>query len=81
MSTIELAGAACPDTLWTVAEVAAFLKVSRSWVYHRLESGLLPHIRVGGLVRFDPAVIRDHVSAGCSSPVTRGASATIRSVR
>jgi excisionase family DNA binding protein len=81
MSTMELAGAPCPDTLWTVAEVAAFLKVSRSWVYHRLESGLLPHIRVGGLVRFDPSAIRAHVSAGCSSPTARAASATIRSVR
>ena len=81
MNTIELGGDACHDTLWTVAEVAAFLKVSRSWVYHRLESGLLPHIRVGGLVRFEPSAIRAHVSAGCSSPATRATSATIRSVR
>ena len=81
MSTTEFAAAPCPDTLWTVAEVAAYLKVSRSWVYHRLESGLLPHIRVGALVRFDPAAIREHVSAGCSSPAPRAASATIRHLR
>jgi len=81
MSTINASEVPVANGLWTVTEVAAFLKVSRSWVYHRLESGLLPHIRFGGLVRFDPAVIRDHFSAGCSSPVTRAASATIRSLR
>jgi antitoxin HigA-1 len=32
--------------------------VSRSWVYHRAEAGLLPHLRVGGLLRFDPDVVR-----------------------
>jgi excisionase family DNA binding protein len=81
MSTINATEVPVDNGLWTVAEVAAFLKVSRSWVYHRLESGLLPHIRVGGLVRFDPGAIRAHLSAGCSSPASRAASATIRSVR
>jgi excisionase family DNA binding protein len=81
MSTINATEVPVDNGLWTVAEVAAFLKVSRSWVYHRLESGLLPHIRVGGLVRFDPSTIRAHVSAGSSSHATRAASATIRSVR
>jgi excisionase family DNA binding protein len=81
MSTINAAEVPADNGLWTAAEVAAFLKVSRSWVYHRLESGLLPHIRVGGLVRFDPSTIRAHVSSGCSSPATRATSATIRPVR
>jgi excisionase family DNA binding protein len=81
MNTIDAADVSVENGLWTVAEVAAFLKVSRSWVYHRLESGLLPHIRVGGLVRFDPSAIRAHVSSGCSSPGRRAASATIRSTR
>lgn len=43
---------------WTVAEVAACLRVSRSWVYHRAAAGLLPCLRVGALVRFDPDTIR-----------------------
>jgi len=81
MSTINAAEVPVADGLWTVTEVAAFLKVSRSWVYHRLESGLLPHIRLGGLVRFEPSAIRAHVSSGCSLPGRRGASATIRSAR
>jgi excisionase family DNA binding protein len=44
--------------LWDVRDVAHYLKVSRSWVYQKVEAGLLPHLRVGGLVRFDPAAIR-----------------------
>jgi hypothetical protein len=30
------------DGLWDAKDVAQYLKVSRSWVYHRAESGLLP---------------------------------------
>jgi excisionase family DNA binding protein len=47
-----------PSQLWDANDVAQYLKVSRSWVYHRADSGLLPSLRVGGLVRFDPNVVR-----------------------
>ena len=47
-----------PERLWTVADVAEFLQVSRSWVYHRAESGDLPCLRIGALVRFDPDAIK-----------------------
>jgi excisionase family DNA binding protein len=50
--------ASTETTLWDARDVARFLKVSRSWVYHRAESGELPCLRFGGLVRFDPAAIR-----------------------
>jgi excisionase family DNA binding protein len=46
------------DGLWDANDVAQYLKVSRSWVYHRAEAGQLPHRRVGGLLRFDAAAIR-----------------------
>jgi excisionase family DNA binding protein len=46
------------ESLWTANDVAAFLQVSRSWVYHRTEGGELPCLRIGGLVRFDPEAIR-----------------------
>src|SRR5882672_3266755 len=45
------------DGLWDANDVARYLKVSRSWVYHRAEAEQLPHLRVGGLLRFDPAMI------------------------
>mgnify|MGYP001560690192 CR=1 FL=1 len=51
------------ETLWTPRDVAAFLQVSRSWVYAKAESGLLPALRVGGLLRFDPAKVRAWVAA------------------
>jgi excisionase family DNA binding protein len=46
------------DTLWDANDVARYLKVSRSWVYHRTEDGILPYLRIGGLLRFHPATIR-----------------------
>jgi excisionase family DNA binding protein len=46
------------EELWDANDAARYLKVSRSWVYQRAESGLLPCLRVGGLVRFDPATVR-----------------------
>lgn len=53
--------AAGGDTLWDANDVARYLKVSRSWVYHRAEAGLMPHLRVGGLLRFHPDVVRSFV--------------------
>jgi excisionase family DNA binding protein len=44
--------------LWTWREVARALKVSRSWIYAKAERGELPSLRVGGMLRFDPAAIR-----------------------
>jgi excisionase family DNA binding protein len=49
--------------LLTVDEVAALLKVSRSWVYeHTRKRGRkddqLPHLKLGKFVRFDPRLVR-----------------------
>ena len=44
--------------LWDANDTARYLKVSRSWVYQRAESGELPCLHVGGLIRFDPATVR-----------------------
>ena len=38
--------------------MARYLKVSRSWVYQKAEAGLLPCLKIGGLLRFDPATVR-----------------------
>lgn len=46
------------EGLWNAQDVARYLKASRSWVYHRAESGELPCLRVGGLLRFDPETVR-----------------------
>ena len=52
------------NALWDASDVATYLKVSRSWVYHHAEAGLLPHLRVGALLRFDPAVVRAFAHGG-----------------
>jgi excisionase family DNA binding protein len=52
------------DELLTVDDVAALLKVSRSWVYERTRgrhasmSRRLPHIKVGKYVRFDRRAVQ-----------------------
>jgi excisionase family DNA binding protein len=46
------------EGLWTVADVAAFLKVSRSFVYQACAAKTLPHVRIGASLRFDPATLR-----------------------
>ena len=48
------------DSLWKVADVARFLGASESWVRNASASGRLPRMRIGGLVRFDPDLIRAH---------------------
>ena len=57
MST-EQATAAANDSLWDARDVARYLKASRSWVYQKAEGGQLPHIRIGGLLRFEPETVR-----------------------
>ena len=49
-----------PEPLLTVAEVAAYVRVSEKWVRaHAEEMGV---IRLGRLLRFDPGVIREWVT-------------------
>lgn len=57
--------------LLTVDEVAAVLKVSRSWVYeHTRARGIprserLPHMKVGKYVRFDARAVRAFLDRKC----------------
>ena len=53
--------------LLTVDELAALLKVSRSWVYeHTRRRGrkddTLPHVKLGKFVRFDPRLVREFLA-------------------
>ncbi|MEZ4270163.1 MAG: helix-turn-helix domain-containing protein [Myxococcota bacterium] len=49
------------DRLWTPADVASYLQASRSWVYQKAEAGILPGLRIGGLLRFEPEAVRAFV--------------------
>ncbi len=59
MSTSFHGPALPPDEmLWTAREVAKHMRASISWVYKAAERGELPCIRLGAMLRFDPAAIR-----------------------
>lgn len=36
-----------------IQEVAKKLRVSTSWVYKKCKAGIIPHIRIGNMVRFN----------------------------
>lgn len=70
----DRANAGTPDAdlheLLTVDDVAALLKVSRSWVYEHTRSrgsrfDRLPHIKVGKYVRFEPRAVRAFLERKC----------------
>jgi len=61
------------EPLWDSKDVAAYLKVSRSWVYSHADDGTLPSIRIGGLRRFVPEQIRAYTTGdrrACSTLAT-----------
>ena len=52
------------ESLWRVADVAEYLRASRSWVYTKAEAGVLPCRRIEGLLRFVPSEVREFASGG-----------------
>jgi predicted DNA-binding transcriptional regulator AlpA len=46
------------EGLWDANDVGRFVKASRSWVYQQAQAGRLPCVKIGGLLRFEPAAIR-----------------------
>ena len=59
--------------LLTVEDVAALLKVSRSWVYEHTRSRgtgrteRLPYIKIGKYKRFDPLAVREFIRRRATS--------------
>lgn len=52
------------ENLWTVKETAAYLAVSTSLVYKQAEAGVMPCLRVGALLRFEPESVRSWARNG-----------------
>lgn len=48
------------DNLWTVDDVAAFLRCTVRHVHNLCRAGL-PHVYVGRLLRFDPVELREYL--------------------
>ncbi len=67
-----------PDSkvaLWSVKDCAAYLKKSPRWLWSALtrqaiESGSIPHVRIGSSPRFFPDDIAAWVRAGCPPAAT-----------
>jgi excisionase family DNA binding protein len=55
----QFSGVRGRKTAMTVEEVAQLLNVSERHVYKLVQDGVLPHLRVGNSVRFDPDKIAD----------------------
>jgi hypothetical protein len=52
--------AAAPDPLWTINDVATFLRCTVRHVHNMMPAGL-PHFYLGRLLRFDPNEVRSHL--------------------
>jgi excisionase family DNA binding protein len=52
----------------TVADVADLLQVSQRHVYKLVQTGEIPHFKIGASVRFDPCLLADWVKARVSAP-------------
>jgi excisionase family DNA binding protein len=52
------------ENLWTADEVAAYFKCSKSFVYKQAEAGILPCLRIGAMLRFDPKAVRAFAVGG-----------------
>jgi len=62
------------EPLETAAEVARRLNASERTVRRYAEIGVLPSIRIGGLIRFDPSDVDALVAAGRARERTRRSS-------
>ena len=47
--------------LLSVGDAAAYLNVSRSLIYKYVEDMLIPHIKIGGRIRFDPSELSEWI--------------------
>jgi excisionase family DNA binding protein len=47
----NLKGDPVTDTIYTIPEVARYLKLSKSKVYYLVQRGTIPHVRIGKNVR------------------------------
>jgi excisionase family DNA binding protein len=49
---IDLLTLSGPQPLWNVKRVATTFEVSEQWVYRMVETNQIPHVRLGGNIRF-----------------------------
>ena len=55
--------------LLSVKEAAAYLGMSKDWVYDRLKS-LIPHVKIGGALRFRKGDIDRYIASRTVAPLS-----------
>lgn len=56
------------NRLWDVRDVAAYLHTTAHGVYKLVERRVIPHVRLGRKVLFDPDVIRSWINQHLVTP-------------
>jgi excisionase family DNA binding protein len=56
--------------LWTINELSSSTKLAISTLRHYVSDGLIPVVRIGRAVRFDPDEIKAWVAAGGPHTIT-----------
>jgi excisionase family DNA binding protein len=62
----------CPTAL-TVDDVAGYLNLARKTIYSMSASGRIPSIKIGAVLRFDPAILADWIDNRTLSTPRRAA--------
>lgn len=47
----------------TIPEAAKIMRVSKTWLYKKAKAGVVPHFRVGGIIRFTKKDIDEWMNA------------------
>ncbi len=71
-SGVPEAGQSDTDDLLTLDEVAALLKLPKSWIYERTRRKLIPHVKLGKYLRFPRAALSRWVHADDSAELAAG---------
>jgi excisionase family DNA binding protein len=58
--------------LWTINELSSSTKLAISTLRHYVSDGLIPVVRIGRTVRFDPEEIKAWITAGGPTSITSG---------
>ncbi len=71
MTQIEVAMKTDPGVsspLFSVAEAAIYLGMSKDWVYERLKA-LIPHVKIGGALKFRKEDLDRYIASQIVSPM------------
>jgi excisionase family DNA binding protein len=60
-------GTGAHEPLWLVEDVAAYLRITPKGIYHLVDAGRLPCVRIGSRLRFVPSIVAAWVNEGAAS--------------